>query len=84
MMIYVNSNYFYYYYIYNSINKKYFVKKKSEIFRPMCTRTKIIITIMIFLFCLNNRQPTYAIPVFSQHKTILLKNDNNRPHFNLA
>ena len=24
----------------------------------------------------NNRQPTYAIPAFSQHKTILLKNNN--------
>ena len=24
----------------------------------------------------NNRQPTYAIPTFNQHKTILLKNNN--------
>ena len=24
----------------------------------------------------NNRHPTYAIPAFSQHKTMLLKNNN--------
>ena len=41
----------------------------------MCTRIEIIIT-MIFLFK-KNRQPTYAIPAFSQHKTILLKNNNS-------
>ena len=55
----------------------------------MCTRIEIIITIMIFLFKKkkqkkNNRQPIYAIPAFSQHKTILLKNNNIRPHFNMA
>ena len=44
----------------------------------MCTRIEIIIR-MIFLFKKkkkkkkNNRQPTYAIPAFSQHKTILHK-----------
>ena len=49
----------------------------------MCTRIEIIIT-MIVLFKKkqqqkkkkNNRQPTYAIPAFSQHKTMLLKNNN--------
>ena len=47
----------------------------------MCTRIEIITT-MIFLFKKkkkkknNNRQPTYAIPAFNQHKTMLLKNNN--------
>ena len=57
----------------------YFLKKNnkkhdSEFFRSMCTRIEIIIT-MIFLFK-KNRQPTCAIPAFSQHKIILLKNNN--------
>ena len=41
---------------------------------------------MIFLFKKKkgSRQPMYAIPAFSQRKTILLKNNNIRPHFNLA
>ena len=50
------------------INKKH----DSEFFRSMCTRIEIITT-MIFL--LKNRQPTYAIPTYNQHKTILLKNN---------
>ena len=62
----------------------------------MCNRTKIIITTMIFLLLsllllavvvvvVNKRHPTFAIPAFSPHKTILIKkNNNNRPHFNLV
>ena len=63
--------------------KKKNKKHDSEFFPSMCTRIEIIIT-MIFKKKKNIRQPTYAIPAFSQHKTILLKNNNIRPHFNLA
>ena len=74
------------------MSKLYFPKKNnnkkhdSEFFQSMCTRIEIITT-MIFLLkkqqqknktkkTKNKRQPTYAIPAFNQHKTILLKNNN--------
>ena len=63
--------------------KKNNKKHNPEFFRSMCSRIEIMIR-MIFLFRKKNRQPAYAIPAFSQHKTRLLKNNNIRPHFNLA